>query len=247
MSRLFVIGLLTLGSYRAIAEEPAAQFSVKTGSKRESAIEVKLELFEHKIKIGRSIFVRTHIRNRSKKPMIIHEWVYRGSADLAEEWSKNCELKLGNFVEIQDSRGHPVEPGIYIARYDSNPFEQTASTIDTATSKLIDELKAKGLSDAEINSKLREEVVARERRAREEKYPPVELNQGKAVKSISWCSKLRDSELKDSVCPGAGFVELPFFAFEKPGKYRIRGVVDSYLDPNNRRVRTDWIPFEVFK
>jgi hypothetical protein len=252
--RSFVVGcLIALGSAALAGGPNAAVKAAKTAHGRNGAVELELALLRDKIKIGDSLFVRTHLKNRSKRPMRVVEWVFRGSSDLGREWSNNCDVRVGAFVEIQDSQGHTIKPGIYISQYDVSPIGMETSTPDAETLKLVEDLKSKGRSDSQINEQLREKAVLRERKDRDAKYPSVMLKRGQSKASVQWCSGRPNAQGKTMSCPGDGYVELPFFTFERPGRYRIRAVWD-YRPPDAARdsadewsvlAATEWAPFEV--
>ncbi len=221
---------------------------------RTGPLDVELSLRKSRVKIGQSLFVKTILKNLSKKPLLVTEWIFRGSDDLGAEWSKNSDVKIQTYVEIVDPTGNALKPALYGLRPHVNPFEITISTPDAEESRLLAIWKTAGLDDKEIDARYRKFALERIAVKRDKKYPLIHLPPGGSIQSASWCSGTASlTRPAEIICPGNGYAELPFFIFEHPGIYRIRAVRDFRLGKDLRKyedewcvkVATKWIAFEV--
>lgn len=203
-------------------------------------LSLRLELRSTKVHLEDHVFVRLTLANRGKDVEAIAAWEFRGSDELDEVWYDDCRYLSHPLIEIRDSAGKVVKPVDYFPEglTSDSPFEQKVTSASRETSEQVKGWRASGLSDAEIDRRLRagDERAADAKRAA--RYPAVALKPDSSVRTVGWCSGhgLEAGKLKPD-CPGSGLVELPFFKFTKPGIYRIRA---SY-----QGVRTPWTRFEV--
>lgn len=225
---------------------------------RTGPVGLELVLLKSKLKVGERLFVKTTLRNYATGQMVVTDWIYRGADNLGDEWDKQLNSQSGSTIEIQDSRGRRVKPGFFDVgiRYHDNPFEQTSRVLDAAELKLIKDWEATGLTPKQAADRLTEKLRRDEERRYDAKHPAVRLKQGESATTLSWCAEHEPERSPLAVtCPGDGFVELPFFPFERPGRYRIRAVYNhastkeyaKWATPWSVRVETNWVTFEVQK
>lgn len=225
---------------------------------RAGPVGLELKLLKSKLKVGERLFVKTTLKNFSKNQMLVNDWIYRGADNLGEEWSKQLNSESGSTIEIQDMRGRRVMPGFFDVgvRYNDNPFEQTSRKLDSEELKLLKAWETSGLTPRQAADRLTEKLRMDAARKYEEKYPLVRLRSGQSVTSLSWCAEREPQRSPLAVtCPGGGFVELPFFQFDRPGRYRIRAVYNyaptkdtkQWADEWSVRNTTAWTSFEVVK
>lgn len=208
---------------------------------RTGPVGLELSIHKSRIKFGEPLFVKTVLKNLSKKPLLVTEWVFRGSDDLGAEWSKNSGVKIQTYIEIVDPKGNALQLVLYGRRQHVNPFEITVSTPDAEEARLLTAWKAKGLDDNEIDARYRKFALDRAAAKHDKKYPPIRLSPGGSIPSASWCSGTAfQDEPAETTCPGNGYVELPFFAFERPGVYRIRAARDFRLGKDLRKYEDEW-------
>lgn len=225
---------------------------------RTGPVGLELTLLKTKLKVGERLFVKTVLKNFSKDQMLVTDWIYRGADNLGDEWSKQLNSESGSAIEIQDSRGRRVKPRFFDVgvRYNDNPFEQTTGTLNAEELKLLKDWEAAGLTPQQAADRLTEKLRLNAEKRYDAKHPVVKLKQGESVTSLSWCAEREPERSPLAVtCPGYGFVELPFFRFDQPGRYRIRAVynhsapkdLQQWATPWSVRVVTAWTTFEVLK
>jgi len=223
---------------------------------RNGPVGLELTLFKTRLKVGERLFVKTTLRNFSKEPMLATDWIYRGADNLGDEWDKQLNSESGSTIEVQDSRGRRVKPKFFDVGVRYNDYEQSVKPLEGADLDLYNVWIASGLTPKQAADRLTEQWRWDAERKYDAKHPVVRLKQGQSVSSLSWCAE-RDPKLSPLAvtCPGKGFVELPFFPFVRPGRYRIRAVYNhaptkeylKWADEWSVRVATDWVAFEVRK
>ncbi len=254
---ILALGLLLLAPNSFAGGGEGAEQSLPTAKGRTGPVGLQLTLLRNKIKVGERLFVKTTLINYANEPMPVIDWIYRGSRNIGEEWSKNSCFTMNPVIEIRDPKGHRLKPVPYAdLSGGGSPFIQGVSPVDAKTERHIKDLESQGLPDAQINARLAKEEGDREEAKRDEKYPVIKLKHGQSVESVSWCSPgLKNDTPTAAACPGAGFVQLPIYEFDRPGLYRVRATRDHRLAKEDRRwatpwnvsVATGWITFEVIR
>lgn len=223
---------------------------------RTGPVGLELTLLKTKLKVGERLFVKSTLRNFSKEEMIVIDWIYRGADNLGDEWDKQLNSESGSTIEIEDSRGRRVKPRFFDVGIRYNDFEQTVKPLEGEDLKLLEGWVKSGLTREQAVGRLNKKYSWDAERRYDAKYPVVRLKQGESVTTRSWCAEREPERSPLAVtCPGGGFVELPFFPFDRPGRYRIRAVYNSaptrkskqWADEWSVRVETAWISFEVRK
>lgn len=232
--------------------------SAHSATGRTGPVGLELTLLKTKLKVGERLFVKTTLRNFSKEEMFIVDWIYRGADNLGEEWDKKLNSESRSTIEIRDSRGRRVKPRLFYVGggHHDNFLEQTVKPFEGEDLELYNVWIASGLTPHQASDRLNKKWLWDAERRYSAKHPVVKLKQGESATSLSWCADREPERSPLAVtCPGNGYVELPFFPFKRPGRYRIRAVYDysptkdflKWADDWNVRVETDWITFEVVK
>jgi hypothetical protein len=234
--------------------------SAHSASGRTGPVGLELKLLKSKLKVGERLFVKTTLLNfsKSKEEMIVIDWIYRGADNLGDAWDKQLNSEVGSTIEIQDSRGRRVNPEFFDVgiRHNDNPFEQTVKPTEGEDLKLYQGWVKSGLTPQQAADRLTKKHAWDAERRYSARHPVVRLKQGESAVSLSWCAEREPGNSPLAVtCPGGGFVELPFFPFDRPGRYRIRAVYNSaptskskqWADEWSVRVETAWVAFEVRK
>lgn len=225
---------------------------------RTGPVGLELALLKTKIKVGERLFVKMTLKNFLKDPMHVSEWIFRGADNLGDEWSKQLDSEVGSTLEIQDSRGRLVKSEFFDVgiRSNDNPLDQTSKPVEGKDLELYKGWIASGLTPQQASDRLTAKWLRDAERRYDAKHPWVTLKQGQSVTSVSWCAEREPERSPLTVtCPGGGFVELPFFPFDRPGRYRIRAVynhsapkdLQQWATPWSVRVETAWTVFEVLK
>jgi len=231
--------------------------SAHAATGRTGPVGLELNVLKTKLKVGEPLFVKTTIKNYSKDWMPVVDWIYRGANNLGEEWFNHLITEVGTTLEVEDSRGRRVKPVlVYLGEDINSPFDKIITSASAEEKKLLRGWEAEGLTSQQAIDRLNEKFRMDEKKQRDARYPSIRLEQGQSATSVSWCAA-RDPKPEPLAvtCPGGGFVEMPFFEFDRPGRYRIRAVDNSvtpkdlmkWTTPWSVRVATNWIDFEVSK
>lgn len=244
--------LALLLAFPASAQQSSSNAAPAVAEGRTGPIGLKLEVFDKRLDSKEHLFVRLTLSNLSKKDeFLVSDWIYRGGKPVDQEWEQNTKLKVGrNILEVVDARGRRVWPEPYFSR--STPQDLGAPS-ETETAAEVARLRAQGVKDVDLPRQLDNWLFSQKESKLRERYPAVVLPPGASTRSKGWC-ELDDIDLKNQKsCPAEGFVELPFFRFPAPGRYRVRAVRDRTPVPALKlpalrwdvRVATSWIEIEV--
>lgn len=201
----------------AVASTAAAEVAASSGPLR-----VTFRLLKDKIRLGEPLEVGVTLTNIGRERILITDAAFLGPAKRLEDRGHLKEPPYGLSVEVTDARGKRVPVKTPLLPGDTTlilPRSHTpAESQDLAdANKRVKEWQAEGLSDTQIKLKLFE-LSQEQASVRFHPPKPLWLKPDQSISLPPW--RAPDDDRWPGPVP-AGFTDLPYYAFPRPGKYRI--------------------------
>lgn len=241
-------------------EKVPAQAEVKASS---GPVELTLLLHKTQVKVGESLWQQLRIRNVSDKEIVVTDQVFRDPRELR----RSSRAGFGIYIEVLGPDGKPLEVEFQIpaeqGRDISNGVSGLLEVEGPEEKAMLDGWKKQGLSLREVNMKLVDFNMKKQRAAEiHQQRPVIKLLPGQSVETKSaFFYSIQDKIHKRPIPrPIGDFAQLDFFDLNKPGTYKVRAVhnqaptektmklsrqlgLPTY--PEEVQFRTPWIQIEV--
>ncbi|MEQ1918309.1 MAG: hypothetical protein ABL955_03860, partial [Elusimicrobiota bacterium] len=245
----------TLATPVAVEKVPA-QAEVKASS---GPIELAFLLHKTEIKAGDYLWQQIRIRNVGDREIVVADQVFHDPWEL-----RHCSRAgYGIYLEALGPDGAPMKVQYQLpADPGSDQPEAVSGLLEVEGPKeqaMLDSWRKQGLSLREINTKLIEFNMKKQRAAEiHQRRPIIKLLPGQSAETKSaFFYSMTDKRKGRSVPKPIGdFTQIDFFRFDEPGQYKVRAVYDhlpgdltrkykSLSSPDDVLIRTPWVPVTV--